>query len=114
VVKSADYEIVRYGPDLQDEVLGLLVHTCGPDRDLNAAYLHWKYWANPYLADQPPLIYVAFHRGRAIGMRGLHGSCWHIGAGSEPIVLPCFDNSYIDPEHRSFRLFRDLTHAAFS
>ena len=114
MAKSADYEIVRYRPDMERQVLELLAHTCGPDRDLNAAYLHWKYRANPYLADDPPLIFVALHRGRAVGMRGLHGSSWRIGAGTEPVVLPCFGDSYVDPDHRSFRLFRDLTRAAFA
>lgn len=114
MTKTAGYDIVRYRPDLEEQILGLLVHTCGPDRNLNAAYLQWKYRTNPYLAEDPPPIFVALQDGRAIGMRGLHGSSWNVGAEQESIVLPCFGDSYIDPEHRSFRLFRDLTRAAFS
>jgi GNAT superfamily N-acetyltransferase len=96
---SAAYEIVRYEPAFREQVARLQRHLWGGDVATNTAYLDWKYHRNPYLDD--PLICLALHSGRVVGMRGMFGSRWEIGSPAERIVVPCADDFVIAPEHRN-------------
>ena len=90
------YEVVRYAPELRPAIAALQRHLWSGDVARNAAYLAWKYEHNPYLPD--PLIYLALHRGKVVGMRGAFGSCWE--AGGDRTVVPCVDDFVIAPAHR--------------
>src|SRR4029077_205405 len=65
----------------------------------NTAYLDWKYHRNPYLDD--PLICLALHSGRVVGMCGMFGSRWEIGSPAQRLDVPCADDFGIAPEHRN-------------
>lgn len=92
------YEFIEYSADCREEVIDLQRYLWGPDPDTNAAYLDWKYEQNPYLPD--PIISLAFHDGRAIGMRGAWGACWKLEAGQEPVIIPCAGDTVVAPDHR--------------
>ena len=46
--QSAGYEIIKYRPEYRSQVLELQTHMWSPDMNINAAYLDWKYYDNPY------------------------------------------------------------------
>jgi GNAT superfamily N-acetyltransferase len=97
------YEIVSYRPELKGQIARLQRHLWGGDEALNAAYFEWKYERNPYLP--VPLVSLALAAGEVVGMRGMFGSCWEIGAGPELVVVPCGDDLVIAPDHRHRGLF---------
>ena len=97
------YEVVRYRSDLRHEVGALQRHLWGGDEAANIAYLEWKYERNPYVST--PMVYLAVHDGRVVGMRGLYGSCWEIGPRAERFLIPCADDFVIAPEHRNHGVF---------
>jgi GNAT superfamily N-acetyltransferase len=111
-----DYEIVRYHPDLKHpdlktEIIKLQTHLWGPDLTLNTLYFEWKYQKNPYLKE--PLIHLAMHNGKAIGMRGFFGVQWQCG-----LPVRRFDGLYADdmviaPEHRGRGLMSKIMTSAF-
>lgn len=93
------YEIVRYDRAFRDQVAELQRHLWSDDATVNAAYLDWKYHQNPYLDE--PLICLAVHAGRVVGMRGVVGARWEIGTPTEHVVVPCADDLVVVPEHRN-------------
>lgn len=99
VPKPLTYDIVRYEPGLKAQVAELQRHLWGHDVALNRAYLEWKYEQNPYIAE--PLVCLAVSSGQVVGMRGLFGSQWEVGTGSETALVPCADDLVIAPEHRN-------------
>jgi GNAT superfamily N-acetyltransferase len=100
------YEFIEYSADCRQQVIDLQRHLWGPDPATNAAYLDWKYQQNPYLPD--PIISLALHEGRAVGMRGAWGACWKLGAGQDPVVIPCAGDTVVAPDHRGRGLLRGL------
>lgn len=96
---TAEYEIVRYSPAFREQVATVQRHLWGDDTTINRAYLDWKYHRNPYLAH--PLICLALHAGRVVGMRGVFGARWEIGTPAEHVLVPCGDDFVIAPEHRN-------------
>jgi GNAT superfamily N-acetyltransferase len=104
------YEIVRYEPGLRDQVAELQRHLWSDDAAVNAAYLDWKYHRNPYLDE--PLISLAVHRGRVVGMRGMFGARWEIGTPAEQVVVPCADDFVIASEHRNRGLTAQIMNAS--
>jgi hypothetical protein len=101
-----DYRIIRYRPRYRDDVLQLQTHLWGSDLRVNSNYLTWKYEENPYLDE--PLIYLALHDDRVVGMRGLWGANWEIGSTDQTIVMPCAGDTTISPEHRKRGLLRQI------
>ena len=93
------YDIIPYDPGLKEQTAELQRHLWSGDAEVNIAYLEWKYERNPY--GETPLIYVATSDGRVVGMRGMFGSAWEIGAGSETFAIPCADDFVIAPNHRN-------------
>jgi len=93
-----NYSVVRYDGSFKGAVAALQTHSWSVDSRLNLEYLQWKHERNPYL--ESPLIYLALHGGRLVGMRGFYGSKWEIGGG-ERIVVPCASDLVVDPEHRN-------------
>lgn len=79
----------------------------GPDVAVNRAYLEWKHERNPYI--KAPLVYLALHDGRIVGMRGLYGSKWQVGSPSQCFTLPVAADFLVSAEHRKRGLARKLT-----
>ena len=104
------YEILKYRPELKEEIFELQTHLWGPNLALNRAYFEWKYHRNPYI--DHPLIYVAFYNGQLVGMRGLMGAAWQRDGTSHAKVCPCASDVVITPQHRNRGLFEKLTRAA--
>jgi GNAT superfamily N-acetyltransferase len=100
------YRFTRYQPKYREEVVRLQTVLWGPDLALNTAYLTWKYEQNPYLDE--PLIYLALHNERVVGMRGLFGAQWEIGRSGQTVILPCAGDTTIAPDHRNRGLLRQL------
>src|SRR4029453_7700976 len=109
-VSASAPEVVRYEPRLRERVVELQRHLWRGDAALNRRYLAWKYERNPYVSE--PLMYLAMAGDRAVGMRGMIGSCWEAGTGSERFVVPCAEDFVIAPEHRSRGLFPRIMRVA--
>ncbi len=107
---TAEYEIVPYNPAFREQVSTVQRHLWSDDTRINGAYLDWKYYQNPYLAD--PLIWLALYDGRVVGMRGMFGARWEIGTPAEHVVVPCADDFVIAPEHRNRGLAARIMSAA--
>jgi GNAT superfamily N-acetyltransferase len=105
------YEIVKYRPEFKPQVLDLQKHLWSPDIALNRAYFEWKYEQNPYI--QEPLIYLALHHTKVIGMRGMYGAKWQIGSPPSTFIAPLADDLVIAPEHRNRGVFTRIMSAAF-
>jgi len=104
-------EIVRYGPEFKKQVLDLQTKLWSPDLALNTAYLEWKYERNPYLHE--PLIYLAVHDGRVVGMRGFFGVQWEAGFPSQKFPGLYADDLVIAPGHRNRGLIAKIMATAF-
>jgi len=65
---------------------------------LNRAYFDWKYQDNPYLSE--PAICLAVHRGEVVGMRGIVGAKWRLGASGATTLIPFTDDFTIAPGFR--------------
>jgi hypothetical protein len=100
------YRFVRYHPKYQEGVVQLQTALWSPDLATNANYLTWKYEQNPYLDE--PLIYLALHNERVVGMRGLCGAQWEIGHTGQSVIMPCAGDTTIAPEHRNRGLMRQI------
>jgi GNAT superfamily N-acetyltransferase len=96
---AADYQIVSYRPEYISKIVEVQRDLWGPDEDLNAAYLSWKYLQNPHVSE--PLIYLAMRRERVVGMRGFVGSEWQFGSPRQRVVLPLAADAVIAPDHRN-------------
>lgn len=105
------YELVRYEPALKQQVINLQCHLWSPDEALNTAYFEWKYERNPYV--HAPLIYLAMHRGRAVGMRGFFGVQWEGGNPSQKLTALYADDLVVAPDHRNHGLVFKIMAAAF-
>lgn len=105
------YEIVHYEPAFKKQVLDLQTKLWSPSLTLNDAYFEWKYERNPYLAE--PLIYLAVHDGRAVGMRGFSGVQWEAGFPPQKFRGLYADDSVVAPEHRRGGLIHKIMAAAF-
>jgi len=108
----SEYQLEGYKPELIDQIARLRQQIWGGSRAANVAYLNWRYLANPYLAD--PLIHVARHQGRVVGMRAMYGTGWVVPGLAHPQVLPCGADTGISPEHRDTGLFSELTEFAIA
>jgi GNAT superfamily N-acetyltransferase len=109
--RRVNYEIVRYHPDLKTEIIKLQTFLWGPDLTLNTLYFEWKYERNPYLKE--PLIYLAMHNGKVIGMRGFFGVQWQCGLPVQRFYGLYADDMVIAPEHRGRGLMSKIMTSAF-
>lgn len=95
-----------------EEVLSLQENLWGTDAKQNLDYFRWKYLENPYGSE--PLIYVALHRNKVVGMRGF----WPIGCRAnltgERITMICAGDTVFAPGHRGRGLFRKIGNRALS
>ena len=105
------YEIVTYQPDFRKDVVELQKNLWSPDAELNAAYLEWKHERNPYL--QPPLLYLALHGQKVVGMRSMFGVRWEFGIPAKRMSGICPDDLVIVPEHRNRGLITKMMKSAF-
>jgi hypothetical protein len=96
-----------YTPDYQKQVGRVEKRLLNTSAKLNAAYMHWKYGCNPYIKE--PLIYMALHNDRVVGIRAMFGTCWETEGHEETVILPSSSDAIIVPEHRDHGLFRELT-----
>lgn len=95
---SAGYSFVEYAPEFKERVLALQKHLWSPDLELNRAYFEWKHEQNPYF--KSPVATLAVRGDEVVGMRTMMGSCWEVGRGRPPVVLPYADDLVVAPEHR--------------
>ena len=104
------YEIVRYIPDLKSQLLQVQTHLWSRDLQLNDAHFRWKYEENPYFKE--PLVHLALCEGQVVGMRGMLGARWQVGATPETFLAPYADDLVVAPEHRNRGLFTRIMRAA--
>jgi len=107
---TAGIEIGRYHGDHLEQVLQLQHHLWGGDPVLNRAYFTWKYLDNPYLSG--PAIVLALHRGNVVGMRGIVGARWQVGASGDTLAIPFTDDLVLAPEYRGKGVSAQLVRAA--
>jgi len=92
------YEIVPYAPEFEPQIIQLQTHLWGAGTVRNAAYLEWKYAANPFFDDI--LMQLALCDGRVVAMRGLCGTQWEVDDSTGRYLLPYADDFVVAPEHR--------------
>lgn len=100
------YSYVAYSPQYRREVLDLQRLLWSADIAVNDAYFAWKYEHNPYLAN--PIVSLALHERRVVGMRGAWGSLWRTRNGAEPAAIPCAGDTVIARDHRGRGALRGL------
>ena len=105
------WRVVPFRPEHAPLVAELQRLLWGPDVQLNAEYLNWKYFENPYIRE--PLLYLAFVEDRLVGMRGAFGSRWEIGEPAALHTLPYADDLVIVSEFRGRGLHRAIMRFAF-
>jgi GNAT superfamily N-acetyltransferase len=106
---AAEYDFVVYEPGLKSLVADLQVHLWSRRVATNLRYLDWKFEHNPYLDD--PLLYLAIHEGRAVGMRGIFGALWE--ENGRRFQIPCASDLVVAPEHRDRGLHSRIMELAF-
>jgi GNAT superfamily N-acetyltransferase len=104
------YDIRRYTPEFEDQVVKLQTHLWSNNLKLNEAYLKWKYYENPYISR--PIIFLALYGGKVVGMRGMYGAKWEATSPHQTFPAPCAGDVVISPDHRNKGLFRMMTAAA--
>ncbi len=104
------YEVIRYVPELRDQVLALQVHLWSDDLTLNDRYMRWKYEHNPYFPE--PLLYLVVTEGQVVGMRGMIGARWEMGDPLRSFSAPVGGDTVIAPAHRKRDLFQMIDMAA--
>ncbi|MDH3474733.1 MAG: GNAT family N-acetyltransferase [Rhodospirillales bacterium] len=101
------YEIIPYRPEFKDQVVRLQGELWRQDAARDAAYFKWKYEDNPYL--ETPMLYLALHEAKVVGVRGLFGAKWQIGSPQTELLVPCNTDTVVAPEHRQGGLYHNLT-----
>jgi hypothetical protein len=109
---STEYEIVKYRSDCKTQVAELQKLLWSSDASLNTRYLEWKYERNPRLRE--PLIYLALHRGRPIGMRGFHEAWLEAGTPSRAFPVLVAGDALVAPAHRDRGLVTRIMKAAYA
>lgn len=104
--KFDKYKIVKYSPDLRDQIIELQKYLWSRNLSRNAAYLEWKYDHNPYL--DTTLIYGILCAGELVGMVGVWGAKWQIGDPRQIWLGPCIGDLVIHPDHRNRGLYPEL------
>jgi GNAT superfamily N-acetyltransferase len=100
------YKIVKYSPELRDQIIELQKFLWSRNLSRNAAYLEWKYDHNPYL--DTTLIYTILSAGQLVGMVGVYGAKWQIGDPRQTWLWPCIGDLVIHPDHRNQGLYPEL------
>jgi GNAT superfamily N-acetyltransferase len=108
---DSTYEVVCYEPGRKGQVIELQSHLWSPSVALNTAYFEWKYERNPYV--DAPLIFLATHRDRVVGVRGFFGTQWEGGFPTQKSIVPYADDLVIAPEHRNRGLIPKIMASAF-
>jgi GNAT superfamily N-acetyltransferase len=107
----AQYDIVAYRPELKQQVIGLQSGFWSPSPVVNRAYFEWKHEQNPYVPG--PLVYLALHEGRVVGMRSFFGVRWQACSPSESLIGLYADDMVVAREHRDRGLLPQIMAAAF-
>jgi GNAT superfamily N-acetyltransferase len=107
---TGTYEVSRYRSVDKPHVAALQRDLWSTDPELSVSYLEWKYEQNPYLDFVP--IYLAWHRGKPVAMRGFYGGEWEVGRPQQKVLVYCADDLVIAPGHRNRGLFTLLMKAA--
>ena len=97
-------------PEVLDLAAELNRRIRGGTLEEQRTFLTWKYFDNPYLPE--PVMHVALHDGRAVGMRGYYGTCWRVGGTGRTHVFPAASDSAILDEYRETGLYAELNSAA--
>ncbi len=99
-----EYHVIRYEPEFKSQVAHLQTHLWSPDVERNAAYFDWKYERNPYT--NHPLVYLALHGDKVVGMRGMFGAAWTVA--NKRFKVPCACDLVVTPDHRNQGLFTSI------
>jgi GNAT superfamily N-acetyltransferase len=79
----------------------------GADLTVNAAYLEWKHFDNPYV--DRPILYLALCQDQVVGMRGMFGTRWQIGRPRQLLNCVSDADAVIHPAHRRRGLLERMT-----
>ena len=101
---DSTYELLQYEPALKQPLSELQCLLWSPSTALNQSYFEWKYERNPYVTK--PIVCLARHEGRVVGMRGFFGTRWVTGVPGEEFLALYADDLVIAPGHRNRGLIR--------
>ncbi|MCB1120846.1 MAG: GNAT family N-acetyltransferase [Verrucomicrobiae bacterium] len=106
------YRVESYRPEHRDGVLEIQKHLWSPHREINDAFMSWKYENNPYIRN--PQIYLALSGEKVVGMRGAFGCRWFMGQPQSALSVACMGDFVIDPAHRNKGLFTKIMQFALA
>lgn len=101
------YEIVRLDLAARQQVLPLYARLWSTDAIRNERFFDWRYARNPAGGD--PLIYAAYHEGRAVATRAAFPSRWVTPESERTWYLS--DDLIVLPGHESKGIFAAFTEA---
>ncbi len=108
---DSSFDITSYRPEFKQQVLELLTQLWSPSLDLNRAYFEWKHERNPY--SNGPLLYLALHQGKVVGMRSFFGVQLEAGGRRQLLTGLYADDLVIDRGHRNRGLIPRIMRTAF-
>ena len=104
------YRVIQYRPEYRAQVIENHKYLWGPNAELRATYVDWKYVRNPYVP--APLIYLAMQGEQVVGLRSFVGANWEFGSPKQTLVLPLEADVIIAPDHRKQGLVSLIMKAA--
>lgn len=107
---SNDYEIIRYSPAFEREIIELLAPMWGTDMALTTAYFEWKHCQNPYVDE--PIFYLCLYDGRVVGVRACFGARWQLDQLGQYVNCLADADAIVHPDHRRRGLLTKMTLAA--
>jgi acyl carrier protein len=108
---ESGYQILKYDPTYKRTVAEFQRGLWSPDPDLNLRYLEWKYERNPY--SNKIDIYLAFHDGALVGMRGFYASRWETDVPARQFDVLVADDLLIHEDHRHQALVTRIMRTAY-
>lgn len=105
------YQILKYDPIYKRTIAEFQKRLWSPDPDLNLRYFEWKYEINPY--SNKIDIYLAFHDGALVGMRGFYASRWEASVPARQFDVLVADDLLIREDHRHQALVTRIMRAAY-
>ncbi len=96
---NAEYELVRYRPEHKAMVAEFQKELLSSDDRLNTRYLEWKYEKTPDRLES--FVYLAFHQGKPVGMRGFHEATLEAGTPTRAVRVLIAGDALISTPHRN-------------
>lgn len=106
------YKIVKYQSEFKRAVAEFQTRLWSPSPEFNLRYFQWKYENNPY--GDEPTIYLAFHEGLLVGMRGFYPARWETGIPPRQFPVFVADDLLVHEDHRNRGLVTQIMQVSYA